>query len=163
ILIYFFFFFFFSSRRRHTRWNCDWSSDVCSSDLVVEVGLVEHVVPQRLAGLEPRERLEDLALVVRLRRARRRVRELDGLAVGGADGKGDGLACRRRRLQVGVRAHRFSSLVGRGTGAAGRESGRRGSNPRPSAWEADALPTELRPRRRILAQAERATFAGADA
>ena len=25
-------------------------------------------------------------------------------------------------------------------------SGRRGSNPRPSAWEADALPTELRPR-----------------
>src|SRR6266481_8369075 len=26
--------FFFSSRRRHTRWNCDWSSDVCSSDLM---------------------------------------------------------------------------------------------------------------------------------
>src|SRR5579862_9797454 len=26
-------FFFFSSRRRHTRWNCEWSSDVCSSDL----------------------------------------------------------------------------------------------------------------------------------
>src|SRR5689334_7456254 len=25
-------YFFFSSRRRHTRWNCDWSSDVCSSD-----------------------------------------------------------------------------------------------------------------------------------
>src|SRR6266478_8806612 len=30
---YFFFFFFFSSRRRHTRFDCDWSSDVCSSDL----------------------------------------------------------------------------------------------------------------------------------
>src|SRR2546430_9148654 len=29
------FFFFFSSRRRHTRFDCDWSSDVCSSDLVV--------------------------------------------------------------------------------------------------------------------------------
>src|SRR5260370_8842910 len=26
--------FFFSSRRRHTRFKCDWSSDVCSSDLV---------------------------------------------------------------------------------------------------------------------------------
>src|SRR5690348_17900910 len=26
--------FFFSSRRRHTRWTGDWSSDVCSSDLV---------------------------------------------------------------------------------------------------------------------------------
>src|SRR5207253_7315753 len=25
---------FFSSRRRHTRWPRDWSSDVCSSDLV---------------------------------------------------------------------------------------------------------------------------------
>src|SRR5689334_4711435 len=31
---------FFSSRRRHTRWNCDWSSDVCSSDL----GFKNHTV-----------------------------------------------------------------------------------------------------------------------
>src|SRR5690625_7427202 len=36
--------FFFSSRRRHTRWPRDWSSDVCSSDLLaiergVEVGM----------------------------------------------------------------------------------------------------------------------------
>src|SRR5438132_4107629 len=30
--------FFFSSRRRHTRSLCDWSSDVCSSDLVKMVG-----------------------------------------------------------------------------------------------------------------------------
>src|SRR5207237_3661256 len=29
--------FFFSSRRRHTRFKCDWSSDVCSSDLLVHV------------------------------------------------------------------------------------------------------------------------------
>src|SRR5690625_146577 len=29
-----FIFFFFSSRRRHTRWPRDWSSDVCSSDLI---------------------------------------------------------------------------------------------------------------------------------
>src|SRR5438309_4742855 len=33
--------FFFSSRRRHTRWNCDWSSDVCSSDLPEEIFMVE--------------------------------------------------------------------------------------------------------------------------
>src|SRR5947207_11679823 len=33
--IFFFFFFFFSSRRRHTRSLCDWSSDVCSSDLLL--------------------------------------------------------------------------------------------------------------------------------
>src|SRR5260221_9766057 len=29
--------FFFSSRRRHTRSLCDWSSDVCSSDLTCRV------------------------------------------------------------------------------------------------------------------------------
>src|SRR5437762_5841122 len=35
----FFFFFFFSSRRRHTRYIGDWSSDVCSSDLLVDIVL----------------------------------------------------------------------------------------------------------------------------
>src|SRR5688572_31309721 len=30
--------FFFSSRRRHTRFDCDWSSDVCSSDLMLVTG-----------------------------------------------------------------------------------------------------------------------------
>src|SRR5260370_39549031 len=33
------FFFFFSSRRRHTRFKCDWSSDVCSSDLKRTAGI----------------------------------------------------------------------------------------------------------------------------
>src|SRR2546422_4397034 len=33
-------FFFFSSRRRHTRCSRDWSSDVCSSDLVGEPSVV---------------------------------------------------------------------------------------------------------------------------
>src|SRR5713101_8962603 len=36
------FFFFFSSRRRHTRLTCDWSSDVCSSDLVKLSGFDNH-------------------------------------------------------------------------------------------------------------------------
>src|SRR5438093_4134574 len=35
VIFCFFFFFFFSSRRRHTRLVSDWSSDVCSSDLVL--------------------------------------------------------------------------------------------------------------------------------
>src|SRR4051812_49678427 len=47
--IAFFLFFFFSSRRRHTILTCDWSSDVCSSDL----GL-RHAAPaglrERIAG-----------------------------------------------------------------------------------------------------------------
>src|SRR5690348_17531989 len=51
----FFFFFFFSSRRRHTRWTGDWSSDVCSSDLVRdqlrEVLALGAVVPSRAGDL----------------------------------------------------------------------------------------------------------------
>src|SRR5260370_34188727 len=37
--------FFFSSRRRHTRFKCDWSSDVCSSDLslAATLGPIGHV------------------------------------------------------------------------------------------------------------------------
>src|SRR5438270_12758081 len=34
VRVVFVFLFFFSSRRRHTRFDCDWSSDVCSSDLL---------------------------------------------------------------------------------------------------------------------------------
>src|SRR2546430_9354441 len=42
-------FFFFSSRRRHTRFDCDWSSDVCSSDLAAcRLRLALH-------GLQPRD------------------------------------------------------------------------------------------------------------
>src|SRR2546430_4011527 len=56
--------FFFSSRRRHTRFDCDWSSDVCSSDLVawqyigaqvagavVGAALVRTVLPRVAVGL----------------------------------------------------------------------------------------------------------------
>src|SRR5215204_1912504 len=39
--------FFFSSRRRHTRSLCDWSSDVCSSDLGREGLLAERVMLRR--------------------------------------------------------------------------------------------------------------------
>src|SRR5256886_13158306 len=51
--------FFFSSRRRHTRFDCDWSSDVCSSDLQQyrwpgNVRELENLV-RRLAALYPQE------------------------------------------------------------------------------------------------------------
>src|SRR2546430_9783460 len=36
------FYFFFSSRRRHTRFDCDWSSDVCSSDLPQPIGVCRN-------------------------------------------------------------------------------------------------------------------------
>src|SRR5256886_4734083 len=40
-------FFFFSSRRRHTRFDCDWSSDVCSSDLIpgIQIEFPESIKP----------------------------------------------------------------------------------------------------------------------
>src|SRR5256885_4406407 len=62
------FVFFFSSRRRHTRLQGDWSSDVCSSDLVGAGGLTKPhafvVAQERREGLAEelqafvRERLE---------------------------------------------------------------------------------------------------------
>src|SRR5256886_10394680 len=41
--------FFCSSRRRHTRFDCDWSSDVCSSDLGGTPATETRPDPQRLA------------------------------------------------------------------------------------------------------------------
>src|SRR6266480_5435648 len=41
------FFFFFSSRRRHTRLTCDWSSDVCSSDLSLVFNALSAAKEQR--------------------------------------------------------------------------------------------------------------------
>src|SRR5215510_555611 len=49
--------FFFSSRRRHTRWPRDWSSDVCSSDL-----LLEHVGRESIPAVT--EALKDSPLDV---------------------------------------------------------------------------------------------------
>src|SRR5205807_6221138 len=37
-------FFFFSSRRRHTRLQGDWSSDVCSSDLNLNLGSITNTI-----------------------------------------------------------------------------------------------------------------------
>src|SRR5438034_2586014 len=45
-------FFFFSSRRRHTRSLCDWSLDVCSSDLIPEIKGMKHSSLDRLIELE---------------------------------------------------------------------------------------------------------------
>src|SRR5215211_6847711 len=57
------YFFFFSSRRRHTRSLCDWSSDVCSSDLARAqlgdrhlgvVGVGRWHVHEHLRAVDPR-------------------------------------------------------------------------------------------------------------
>src|SRR5438270_9682651 len=54
------YYFFFSSRRRHTRFDCDWSSDVCSSDLDVRLAATGRSDEQEV-------RLLDDAFVLRLR------------------------------------------------------------------------------------------------
>src|SRR5690242_21570276 len=55
-------FFFFSSRRRHTRLTCDWSSDVCSSDLVFRPGVI--LVPRHGPLLVHRFQKTEQALTV---------------------------------------------------------------------------------------------------
>src|SRR5260370_23441707 len=41
---------FFSSRRRHTIFKCDWSSDVCSSDLVYSARFKDEALAQVCPG-----------------------------------------------------------------------------------------------------------------
>src|SRR5438132_2607999 len=50
LCFFFFCFFFFSSRRRHTRSLCDWSSDVCSSDLQADLSRERGIRLQLLRG-----------------------------------------------------------------------------------------------------------------
>src|SRR6266481_10181377 len=94
--------FFFSSRRRHTRWNCDWSSDVCSSDLGggpigLEMAQAHARLGARVTVLEAagilakddpelavllRDRLLDEGIAIREQAAIARIeRAADGIAV----------------------------------------------------------------------------------
>src|SRR3989338_1260757 len=48
---------YYKKRRRHTRWNCDWSSDVCSSDLCAENKISgSNFVPESFTDLGDSER-----------------------------------------------------------------------------------------------------------
>src|SRR5690349_15817791 len=57
--------FFFSSRRRHTRSLRDWSSDVCSSDLLARIDLddaeLDQLAPQLAVILESIKSISDVA------------------------------------------------------------------------------------------------------
>src|SRR6266568_5416276 len=54
--------FFFSSRRRHTRWNCDWISDVCSSDLGWNLIIGEGNTRERVDDGDFSEKGREIAL-----------------------------------------------------------------------------------------------------
>src|SRR2546430_1343551 len=81
--------FFFSSRRRHTRFDCDWSSDVCSSDLAkvifvtrnLAVGFDAIVIGAGMAGS---------AAAWQLSRDGRRVLLLEQFEIGHARGSSHG-------------------------------------------------------------------------
>src|SRR6266536_5042356 len=116
------FFFFFSSRRRHTRSTRDWSSDVCSSDLL-DVDLAGAAAAVRAGEREPEKQPGVLTIILRPELERRRVeahgliervqREgaLPGLAKGKASALREGCrvlaraACELERRQVVVGEH----------------------------------------------------------
>src|SRR5260221_8785524 len=58
-----FFLFFFSSRRRHTRSLCDWSSDVCSSDLRYEIALGRSPLVAAFSELKHQVRTGDVVFI----------------------------------------------------------------------------------------------------
>src|SRR3989475_9916558 len=106
---WFFSFFFFSSRRRHTRFDCDWSSDVCSSDLKMALdsaGLTRGDVDMVVCGTAPDA--------------------FDGGAMKGEyllDGSG-GYHKPYTRVFTGGGTGVFSTIAGWGHGASGPADGR---------------------------------------
>src|SRR2546430_10455283 len=84
------FFFFFPSRRRHTRFDCDWSSDVCSSDL----GQAQGLLP--LMGLGGQAVLEQLRALATRQRAL--AEQLERLQAEGASAAAGPLAEEAREL-----------------------------------------------------------------
>src|SRR2546430_6424718 len=72
------FFFFFSSRRRHTRFDCDWSSDVCSSDLCTPtvpgaIGAFRRDALEEVGGVSGATLAEDTDLTLAIGRTGRRI------------------------------------------------------------------------------------------
>src|SRR3712207_1165617 len=100
-------FFFFSSRRRHTRYWRDWSSDVCSSDLVA-AGAGDHHRLHGLVLLAGPEEVGELAVAVErervlpLRPVQRHGRDL---ALDAKEEVRRTVAAERQRDGVGGSAH----------------------------------------------------------
>src|SRR2546430_10957099 len=99
--------FFFSSRRRHTRFDCDWSSDVCFSDLEP---IAARVRAERhgLARLDPgrcASRAGELGRAARRRTGPGDRRGGDGRVRCGARGPGAGGRASALRAHVKLRVH----------------------------------------------------------
>src|SRR5205807_2918647 len=95
-----YFVFFFSSRRRHTRLQGDWSSDVCSSDLLRSAAIVDSGPGSTLEALRKQLQARGLS-----------VSDLDALLLthihldhAGASGAQIGRASCRERVEIAVAA-----------------------------------------------------------
>src|SRR5260370_37008019 len=99
------FFFFFSSRRRHTRFKCDWNSDVCSSDLyapeLAGVPLAERLRPRVDVPVFVDKDVNALVLAEWMWGAGRGARSLAMLALGTGGGGGIVLDRRLHRRAAG--------------------------------------------------------------
>src|SRR2546430_11042953 len=96
-------FFFFASRRRHTRFDCDWSSDVCSSDLAFATMNTEEGAKAAIAALNGKD-WKGRALTVNEARPREEKGGRGGGGYGGGrDKKGRGAGRGKGVKSVGGR------------------------------------------------------------
>src|SRR5256886_5472981 len=115
--------FFFSSRRRHTRFDCDWSSDVCSSDLHIELTdrrdaprdscIVAEIPPPEFGDVY-RQARADLAVVLRGRKRSKSgtlARPVEVQIVGAAFFDGNHRSRRRRRDTIDAPHGRCNASV----------------------------------------------------
>src|SRR2546430_14196293 len=106
--------FFFSSRRRHTRFDCDWSSDVCSSDLKDQELAAEDTARRRFDKFWQQEEAW-IRKGVEARRTRNegRVRRLEQLRIERA-ARRDRLGNIRLTLNAGERSGELVAEFDRG-------------------------------------------------
>src|SRR2546422_10487943 len=95
--------FFFSSRRRHTRCSRDWSSDVCSSDLLLS-WRARRMTAQESTGSRPHQLRPACPFVVPLY-SRTRRREIDTRSEERRVGK----ECRSRWSPYHLKKNNFST------------------------------------------------------
>src|SRR5437879_1671986 len=146
--------FFFSSRRRHTRYIGDWSSDVCSSDLLrpLEMTMMICSIPADTASSTAYWMM--------------------GRSTSGIISLGIAFEAGRKRVPnpaAGRTALRTRTMSGALLGLWGRHSGRRTHHPRPTrgsggphhgTTEYTNSPPRLRPRAEALAPHPRSQWAG---
>src|SRR3712207_5968633 len=82
------FVFFFSSRRRHTRYWRDWSSDVCSSDLVNAVQGAAHAGASHVIAVDPVAFKREKAMELGATEAFESIEEADEFAKSVTNGQG---------------------------------------------------------------------------